>query len=269
MVVPSGLFGQPGKKSREEDMEEILVNNIGQNAVNIVLNRPDKKNALNYALINKLAEYLESLEKNPEIKLVILTGSNGDFCAGVDVDQMYDQDFPAILINNMLNEKWHKLSSFKKPLIAAVNGYCLGGGLEIAMMCDFIIADETAVFGQPEIKLGLMPGLGGTQRLAKYLGKSLSADMCLTGRFIKAKEAFDRGLISRLVAKGELENIINEYVSSISNKPLQALMMIKKSLKAAANNTSLEVGLDLEQLSFYGLFSNSEIKNLMDQFRKR
>jgi enoyl-CoA hydratase len=170
----------------------------------IRLNRPDALNALNSDLIAELNEALDGFEANDAIGCIVLTGSEKAFAAGADIKEMQSKSYMDTYMGDFIG-KWERITTVRKPVIAAVAGYALGGGCEMAMMCDFILAADTAKFGQPEINLGVMPGAGGTQRLTRFVGKSKAMEMCLTGRMMDAEEAERAGLVSRVVPAAELE----------------------------------------------------------------
>jgi len=204
----------------------------------ITLDRPEALNALCDELTTELAAALAKFEGDADIGCVVLTGSKKAFAAGADIKELVGQDFVGLYMNDPFEKTWESVARFRKPIIAAVSGYALGGGCEIAMMCDFIIASETAKFGQPEINLGVMPGAGGTQRLPRAVGKAKAMDMCLTGRMMDAKEAERAGLVSRIVPVDDLISTALEAAESIAAKSLPIAMMTKESI-----NRSFELGL--------------------------
>jgi len=204
----------------------------------ITLDRPEALNALCDELTTELAKALAKFETDSDIGCVVLTGSKKAFAAGADIKELIDNDSVGLYMNDPFEKTWESVARFRKPIIAAVSGYALGGGCEIAMMCDFIIASETAKFGQPEINLGVMPGAGGTQRLPRAVGKSKAMDMCLTGRMMDAKEAERAGLVSRIVAVDELMSVALGAAETIASKSLPIAMMTKEAI-----NRSFELGL--------------------------
>ena len=204
----------------------------------ITLDRPDALNALCDQLTTELAEALAAFETDSEIGCVMLTGSKKAFAAGADIKELQERDFVSLYMDDPFEKTWEAVSRFRKPIVAAVSGYALGGGCEIAMMCDFIIASETAKFGQPEINLGVMPGSGGTQRLARAVGKAKAMDLCLTGRMMDAAEAERAGLVSRIVPADELVETALEAATAIAAKSLPVAMMTKEAI-----NRSQELGL--------------------------
>lgn len=204
----------------------------------ITLDRPEALNALCDELTAELAAALAKFEADADIGCVVLTGSKKAFAAGADIKELVSKDFVGLYMNDPFEKTWESVARFRKPVIAAVSGYALGGGCEIAMMCDFIIASETAKFGQPEINLGVMPGAGGTQRLPRAVGKAKAMDMCLTGRMMDAEEAERAGLVSRVVAVDDLMSTALEAAESIAAKSLPIAMMTKEAI-----NRSFELGL--------------------------
>ena len=204
----------------------------------ITLDRPSALNALCDELTNELKDALAAFERDEEIGCVILTGSAKAFAAGADIKELQEKDFVSLYKHDPFAESWESVARFRKPIIAAVSGYALGGGCEIAMMCDFIIASETAKFGQPEINLGVMPGSGGTQRLPRAVGKAKAMDLCLTGRMMDAEEAERAGLVSRVVPADDLMDTVMEAAEAIAAKSLPVAMMTKEAV-----NRSFEVGL--------------------------
>ena len=204
----------------------------------ITLDRPEALNALCDELTTELAGALETFESDGDIGCVVLTGSRKAFAAGADIKELVSKDFVGLYMNDPFEKTWESVARFRKPIIAAVSGYALGGGCEIAMMCDFIIASETAKFGQPEINLGVMPGAGGTQRLPRAVGKAKAMDMCLTGRMMDAKEAERAGLVSRIVPVDDIMSTALEAAESIAAKSMPIAMMTKEAI-----NRSFELGL--------------------------
>ena len=204
----------------------------------VTLNRPEALNALCDALTGELADALSALERDDEVGCVVLTGSRKAFAAGADIKELQGRDHVSLYMHDPFAQTWESVARFRKPIIAAVSGYALGGGCEIAMMCDFIIASETAKFGQPEINLGVMPGSGGTQRLPRAVGKAKAMDLCLTGRMMDAQEAERAGLVSRVVPADDLLDTVMEAAETIAAKSLPVAMMTKEAV-----NRSFEVGL--------------------------
>ncbi|MEA1940810.1 MAG: enoyl-CoA hydratase [Pseudomonadota bacterium] len=204
----------------------------------VTLNRPEALNALCDELTGELADALSALERDDEIGCVVLTGSRKAFAAGADIKELQGRDHVSLYMSDPFAQTWESVARFRKPIVAAVSGYALGGGCEIAMMCDFIIASETAKFGQPEINLGVMPGSGGTQRLPRAVSKAKAMDLCLTGRMMDAEEAERAGLVSRVVPADDLMDTVMEAAEAIAAKSLPVAMMTKEAV-----NRSFEVGL--------------------------
>ncbi len=243
--------------------ENILVEKRGGVGL-IQLNRPKALNALNSALIAELNAALSKFEMDDKIGCVVLTGSEKAFAAGADIKEMSDQSFIDAYKNDFITS-WDAVSRFRKPLIAAVSGYALGGGCELAMMCDFILAAENAKFGQPEITLGVMPGAGGTQRLTRFVGKSKAMEMCLTGRLMDAQEAERSGLASRVLPVDELLNEAMEVAEKIANFSTPATMMTKESVNRAYETTMTE-GVRFERRIFHAMFATKDQKEGMAAF---
>ena len=204
----------------------------------ITLDRPQALNALCDELTHELCASLMAFEADSDIGCVVLTGSKMAFAAGADIKELQARDHVGLYMHDPFALTWESVARFRKPIIAAVSGYALGGGCEIAMMCDFIIASDTAKFGQPEINLGVMPGSGGTQRLPRAVGKAKAMDMCLTGRMMDAEEAERAGLVSRIVAADDLLDVVMEAAEAIANKSLPVAMMTKEAV-----DRSFEIGL--------------------------
>jgi len=229
------------------------------------LDRPKALNALNAAMMGEVATALAALEKDDDIGCVILTGSEKAFAAGADIKEMSDNDYLSIYKNDVFENNHCSIERFRKPIIAAVAGYALGGGCEIAMMCDFIIAADNAKFGQPEINLGVIPGIGGTQRLARAVGKAKAMDLCLTGRMMDADEAERSGLVSRVV---KLDALISE-AKSAAEKIASQSQPVAMNAKAAINtgfNMTLEQGIHFERRLFQSLFTTQDQKEGMAAF---
>ena len=211
----------------------------------IELNRPKELNALNLQLLTELAEALQDLDTNEQVRAIILTGNERAFAAGADIRQLADKN--SIDMYKMdLFSLWRKISSVKKPIIAAVSGFALGGGCELAMGCDMIVASETAQFGQPEIKIGVIPGAGGTQRLTKAIGKVKAMELILTGRFIDAEEALSLGLINSIVPVEVYMKETTKLAQEIASMPPLAVQMAKESINRSFE-VSLEEGLYFER----------------------
>ena len=231
----------------------------------IRLNRPEALNALNGQLLTELGQALGAAEAEPEVRCVVLTGSEKAFAAGADIKEMSDKSYADVFKADFFADVAHRIEQFRKPLIAAVAGYALGGGCELAMACDFIIAADTAKFGQPEINLGVAPGMGGTQRLTRLVGKSKAMDMVLTARQMDAAEAERAGLASRVVPADKL---IEEALAAAQRIARQAplAVMMNKELVNAAYETTLATGLSLERRLFHSLFAFEDQKEGMAAF---
>jgi enoyl-CoA hydratase len=233
----------------------------------IRLNRPKVLNALNLALMDELVRTLKEMERDEEIRCVLLTGGSRYFAAGADIDEMAEASSVEMLLKDQFAQ-WEYIRRFSKPLLAAVSGYALGGGCELAMACDMIIASETAEFGQPEIKLGVMPGAGGTQRLTRAVGKARAMEMVLTGRTLSAREALAAGLINRIVPVELLEQEAREWAEEVAAQAPVAVRLAKQSVLKALD-TPLETGLDYEQKLFFFLFSTEDQKEGMRAFKEK
>jgi enoyl-CoA hydratase len=230
----------------------------------IVLDRPKALNALNGPLIMELNRALDEVEANADIGCIVLTGSEKAFAAGADIKQMQPLTYPDTYLEDFIATS-DRISRCRKPIIAAVSGYALGGGCELVMMCDIVIAADTAQFGQPEIKLGVMPGIGGTQRLPRYIGKAKAMDLCLTGRMMKADEAERAGLISRIVPAAKLLEEALQTAETVAAMSLPILMMTKESVNQAYE-TTLSAGVRFERRLFHSMFSTSDQKEGMTAF---
>jgi enoyl-CoA hydratase len=230
----------------------------------IRLNRPQALNALNAELIAETDAALDAFEADEKIGCVVITGSEKAFAAGADIKEMSTKTYMQAYMEDFIS-KWDRIGQKRKPVIAAVAGFALGGGCELAMMCDFIICAETAKFGQPEIKLGVMPGSGGTQRLAKFIGKSKAMDMCLTGRMMDAQEAERCGLASRLVPAADLVAEALKAAATIAAMSRPVAMMTKETVNRAFETTLAE-GLRFERRLFHSMFALEDQKEGMAAF---
>jgi enoyl-CoA hydratase len=231
----------------------------------IRLNRPEALNALNSQLLDELGEALDAAEADPQVRCVVLTGSERAFAAGADIKEMADKSYAQMFQQDFFARRTQRIERFRKPLIAAVAGYALGGGCELAMLCDFIIAADTAKFGQPEINLAVMPGMGGTQRLTRLVGKSKAMDMVLTARQMDAVEAERAGLVSRVVPADKLIEEAMGAARRIAGQSPLAVMM-NKELVGAALETTLATGLAVERRLFHSLFAFEDQKEGMAAF---
>ncbi len=231
----------------------------------ITLNRPEALNALSTPLTRELGQALDALEADAGIGCIVITGSEKAFAAGADIKEMQSLSYVDAYLGDYITTTWERVASCRKPVIAAVAGYALGGGCELAMMCDFIIAADTARFGQPEINLGVIPGAGGTQRLARFIGKSKAMELCLTGRMMDAEEAERAGLVSRVVPAAELVSEALETAAAIAAKSRPAVMMAKESINRAFE-TTLSEGVRVERRLFHSLFATEDQKEGMAAF---
>jgi enoyl-CoA hydratase len=246
------------------DYETIRVEERG--AVGLVtLDRPKALNALNAALIAELNRAFDALEGNGAIAAIVLTGSDKAFAAGADIKEMADKTYAEAYGEDFITKGWERVAQCRKPVIAAVAGFALGGGCEVAMMCDIIVAADTARFGQPEIRLGTIPGAGGTQRLARAVGKAKAMDLCLTGRLMDAAEAERAGLVSRIVPAERLLEEALEIAEGIAQLSHPATMMAKEAVNRAFE-TTLSEGVRFERRLFHATFATADQKEGMAAF---
>jgi enoyl-CoA hydratase len=253
----------------EPDMEyqNILVK-IEDGVGTITLNRPKALNALNAELLRELIGVLEEWDRGGDVRCIVLTGSERAFAAGADIKEMAPQSYMDMYKANFFADANDRISAIRKPIIAAVAGYALGGGCELAMLCDFIIAADTAKFGQPEINLGVMPGIGGTQRLTRFVGKSKAMEMCLTGRNMDAAEAERAGLVSRVVPAAELLNEAMKAAKTIAERSVPIAMMTKETVNRAYE-TTLSEGVRFERRVFHSMFATQDQKEGMAAFSEK
>jgi enoyl-CoA hydratase len=244
--------------------QNILVERRGGVGI-VTLNRPQALNALNAALISELASALDMFESDDAIGAIILTGNDKAFAAGADVKEMAGKTYPEIYLEDFITHGWERVGQCRKPVIAAVAGFALGGGCEIAMMCDIVIAADTARFGQPEIQLGTMPGAGGTQRLSRFVGKAKAMDLCLTGRMMDAAEAERAGLVSRIVPAAELLTETVKVAERIAQMSRPIAMMVKESVNRGFETTLAE-GVRFERRLFHSTFATEDQKEGMAAF---
>lgn len=244
--------------------ENIIVETRG-NVGLITLNRPEALNALSSPLMAELTEAVDAFEADDAIGAMVLTGSEKAFAAGADIKEMQDKTWMEAYREDFITAGWERLTRTRKPVIAAVSGFALGGGCEVAMMCDFILAADSARFGQPEVNLGIPPGAGGTQRLTRFVGKSKAMEMCLTGRFMDADEAERSGLVSRVVPAAELIDEAVKTAQAIAEKSLNANMIIKESVNRAYE-TTLSEGVRFERRMFHASFGTDQQKEGMAAF---
>ncbi len=231
----------------------------------ITLNRPKVLNALSSEVMDELGAAIDAYEGDSDIGAIVITGNEKAFAAGADISQMKDNTFADAYMGNFISRNWERVTECRKPVIAAVAGYALGGGCELAMMCDFIIAGDNAQFGQPEILLGIIPGAGGTQRLTRAVGKSKAMDMCLTGRRMDAEEAERSGLVSRVFPADELVDKTVEIAQGIAEFSQVAASMVTETVDRAYELT-LSEGILFERRAFHSMFSTNDQKEGMAAF---
>jgi enoyl-CoA hydratase len=251
------MSGTPGYRN-------LLVERRGAVGI-ITLNRPQALNALNAALITELASALDNFESDAAIGAIVLTGGEKAFAAGADIKEMLTKTYPQIYLDDFITSGWERVGQCRKPVVAAVAGFALGGGCEVAMMCDIIIAADNARFGQPEITLGTIPGAGGTQRLARFVGKAKAMDLCLTGRMMDATEAERAGLVSRVVPAAELLSEAVKVAERVASMSRPIAMMVKESINRAWETTLTE-GVRFERRLFHATFATEDRKEGMAAF---
>ncbi|PYC03335.1 enoyl-CoA hydratase [Pseudomonas koreensis] len=230
----------------------------------ITLNRPQALNALNAQLVSEVNHALDTLEADAHIGCIVLTGSKKAFAAGADIKEMAELTYPQIYMDDLFSDS-DRVANRRKPIIAAVNGFALGGGCELALMCDFILAGDNARFGQPEINLGVLPGMGGTQRLTRAVGKAKAMEMCLSGRMIDAVEAERCGIVARIVPSDELLDEALKVAAVIAGKSLPIAMMVKESVNRAFE-VNLTEGVRFERRVFHAAFATQDQKEGMAAF---
>ena len=245
----------------------ILVDN-SDNICTITLNRPSALNALNSTVIQELTMALNEADSSKNVRVIILTGSEKAFAAGADIKEMADKNSTEMFMTNFFGNEQNQIMQIRKPIIASVSGYALGGGCELAMMCDFIVASDTAQFGQPEVNLGVMPGIGGTQRLTRAIGKSKAMEMNLTGRFMDAVEAERLGLISQIFPAKDLMTGTRQIAEKIASKSIISTIAIKESVNRSFE-TSLSEGLLFERRTFHSLFASDDQSEGMAAFLEK
>jgi enoyl-CoA hydratase len=246
---------------------DLLVENHGKVVV-IRLNRPKAMNALNDNMMNELGDALAKFDQDPAVNVIILTGSEKAFAAGADIAAMADYDYQETYGNNYIGRNWEHILDVRKPVIGVVAGYCLGGGCELAMMCDFLIAADNAKFGQPEIKVGVTPGAGGTQRLPRTIGKSKAMDMLLTTRMIDAAEAERTGLVSRVYPAAAVMEEALKVAQGIAEMPVSVAMQIKDCVNQAFE-TTLTQGVRYERRYFHAGFGTPSQREGMHAFLEK
>ena len=244
---------------------ETIIVEVENHVALITLNRPDAMNALNQQLLGELAQALGDAQHNEKVRCIVITGSEKAFAAGADIKMMSEQSFVDVFSGDLFADETNAILRIRKPIIAAVSGYALGGGCELAMMCDFIICSDTAKFGQPEINLGVVAGMGGSQRLTRFIGKSKSMDMNLTGRFMDADEAERSGLVSRVVPSKKLMKETMSAAQKIAEKSMITTMVVKEAVNRSYETTLTE-GLLFERRVFNALFATGDQKEGMAAF---
>ncbi len=247
---------------------ETLIVEIEDYVALIRLNRADALNALNSKLVEELGDALNAADANDKVRCIVLTGSEKAFAAGADIKEMAEKSFVDVFTSDLFGGSTDPILKCRKPIIAAVAGYALGGGCELAMMCDFIIAADTAKFGQPEINLGVVAGIGGTQRLTRFVGKSKSMDMHLTGRFMDAAEAERAGLVSRVVPANKLIPEAMAAARKIAEKSALTAMAVKEAVNRSYE-TTLREGILFERRLFHALFATEDQKEGMSAFLEK
>ncbi|MBB3036710.1 enoyl-CoA hydratase [Hoyosella altamirensis] len=244
-------------------MASIMVERSGRVAL-LTLNRPKALNALNLAVMQETVAALRELDRDPSVGAIVITGSEKAFAAGADIKEMAPKTFADVFLEDWF-AAWDQLAQLRTPTIAAVSGYALGGGCELAMLCDILIASDTAKFGQPEIKLGVIPGIGGSQRLTRAVGKAKAMDLCLTGRFMDVDEAERAGLVSRVVPVDQLRDVALEVAKTIADMSLPIAMMAKEAVNRSFE-TTLSEGVRFERRVFHSTFATDDQKEGMAAF---
>ena len=245
----------------------LLEKKIRKHVALIRLNRPHALNALNAELLTELVHALAALDKDAETRCIVVTGNDRAFAAGADIKQLMGRDTVKMHQVDQFSQ-WDAIRRTKTPLIAAVSGFALGGGCELSMLCDMIVASETAKFGQPEINIGVIPGAGGTQRLTRAIGKARAMEMVLTGRFVSAKEAYEAGLITKVYPPEAYFNAALNLASKVASMPPLAAQLAKEAINQAFE-TPLQTGLLLERRNYYMLFSSQDQKEGMSAFTEK
>lgn len=249
-------------------IDDVLVlHTIDAGVATVTLNRPKALNALSPELMDQLIAVIEALDENEDVRCIVLTGGTRVFAAGADIKAMANAS-PTMMLERRLIAKWERIRACRKPIIAAVSGYALGGGCELAMMCDIIIASETAQFGQPEINIGVIPGAGGTQRLARAIGPYRAMEMVLTGKTINARDAYAFGLVNRVVPVEALLSEAQTMAAEIAAKAPIAVRLAKEALRYGAE-TTVRDGIEIERRNFYLLFDTEDQKEGMRAFAEK
>lgn len=244
---------------------ETIITEVRDKIGVITFNRPNALNALNAQMIGEMGAALDAFEADDEVHVIVLTGSEKAFAAGADIKEMANKTFNDAYLGDFISGAWERIDSCHKPVIAAVSGFALGGGCEMAMMCDLIVASDTAKFGQPEITLGIVPGIGGTQRLTRAVGKAKAMDMVLTGRMMDAQEAERSGLVARVVAVDELMNEVMKMAATMATFSRSTVKMAKESVNRAFE-TTLSEGVRYERRLFHACFATYDQKEGMAAF---
>jgi enoyl-CoA hydratase len=244
---------------------ETIIVEVEDHVALVKLNRPDAMNALNAQLITELADAMTAAQQNDKVRCIVLTGSEKAFAAGADIKMMSSKSFTEVFTEDLFGPEMAEIGRVRKPIIAAVSGYALGGGCELAMLCDFIIASDTAKFGQPEVNLGVMAGIGGTQRLTRAIGKAKAMDMNLTGRFMDAEEAERAGLVSRIVPAKKLIEESLAAAAKIAEKSMISVTAIKEAVDRSFE-VPLQEGLLIERRLFHSMFATEDQKEGMAAF---
>jgi enoyl-CoA hydratase len=247
--------------------QDIVVDRKGRVGI-ITLNRPKSLNALCDSLVAELGSALDAFEDDPDIGAIVITGSEKAFAAGADIKEMKDRSFADVYRADFITSSWERIAKCRKPVIAAVAGYALGGGCEMAMMCDIILAADNAKFGQPEITLGVLPGAGGTQRLTRLVGKSKAMEMCLSGRMMDAAEAERSGLVARVVPLAQLMDESLKLAERIAGMSAPIAMMVKEAVNRAYETTLAE-GIRFERRLFHAAFATEDQKEGMAAFAEK
>ncbi|AUJ66011.1 enoyl-CoA hydratase (plasmid) [Aestuarium zhoushanense] len=254
----------PVSKTSQDEVETVLLIERRDDVALLTLNRPRQLNALNRQLAHDVLTALREFDADPEIGAIVITGNARAFAAGADIEEMAEEQFCQFYMNDFLSP-WDRIQEISTPIIAAVSGHALGGGCELALLCDFIIASDDAQFGQPEIKLGILPGIGGTQRLTRSVGKALAMDLVLTGRSISASEALSSGIVARIVTKEQLLQTALEAAHTIAGYNQPAVKMAKAAVNMA-QEVPLTAGLKHERLLFQAAFATDGQKEGMNAF---
>lgn len=267
MTAQANIKAGENAMTQTTTFENLIVEKKGKVGI-IQLNRPQALNALCKALMDELTDAVADMEADNSISVMVITGSEKAFAAGADIKEMASKTFMDVYAGDFITSNWEAISRARKPVIAAVSGYALGGGCELAMMCDFIIAADTAKFSQPEITIGTIPGAGGTQRLTRAVGKAKAMEMCLTGRMMDAAEAESAGLVARIVPAAQLMEETMKTAEKIADFSRPALMMVKETVNSAFE-TTLREGLRFERRVFHSSFATEDQKEGMAAFAEK